>query len=163
MTYYAIYNMTNETISKAQVKCLNADVENIEVSKDVYDNLDRYIYQDGLIVENPNYEQLQANARKEEFLNQFFKIDNYGYFRKQPKGYGSAVESLNTAFNVVTIMSKLPANTLTFYAEPDFAIPEQCTEEWLVANSTKNAEMNATEFGVFYSQFMTSWNEQEHQ
>lgn len=65
MKYYAIYNSTNDTLTKAQVKCLNADCVNIEVSKDVYDNLDRYIYQDGLIVENPNYEEEQAQKERE--------------------------------------------------------------------------------------------------
>ena len=104
-----------------------------------------------------------VEARKEEFLKQFFKIDGYGYFRKQPKGYGSAVESLNTAFNIVTVLGNLPANTLTFYAEPDFTAAEQCTEEWLVENATKNEEMTPSEFGTFYAQFMMAWNTQEHQ
>lgn len=103
-----------------------------------------------------------AEARKQEFLKQFFKIDGFGYFRKQPKGYGSAVESLNTAFNIVTVLGNLPANTLTFYAEPDFTIAEQCTEEWLVENAIKNEEMTPSEFGTFYAQFMMAWNSQEH-
>lgn len=103
-----------------------------------------------------------AEARKEEFLKQFFKIEGYGYFRKQPKGYGSAVESLNTAFNIVSVLGNLPANTLTFYAEPDFTIAEQCTEEWLVENATKNEVMTPSEFGTFYAQFTMAWNSQEH-
>ena len=123
----------------------------------------KYLLQDGKIVLNPNYELELAEARKEEFLKQFFKIDGYGYFRKQPKGYGSAVESLNTAFNIVTVLGNLPANTLTFYAEPDFTIPEQCTEEWLVENAIKNEVMTPSEFGTFYAQFMMAWNTQEHQ
>ena len=65
MKYYAIYNKTNETLSKAQCKCLNSDCVNIEVSKDVYDNLDYYIYDNGAIVENPNYEQEQEQKEKE--------------------------------------------------------------------------------------------------
>lgn len=123
----------------------------------------KYLLQEGEIVLNPNYELELAEARKEEFLKQFFKIDGYGYFRKQPKGYGSAVESLNTAFNIVTVLGNLPANTLTFYAEPDFTIAEQCTEEWLVENATKNEVMTPSEFGTFYAQFMMAWNTQEHQ
>lgn len=103
-----------------------------------------------------------AEARKEEFLKQFFKIDAYGYFRKQPKGYGLAVESLNTAFNIVTVLGNLPANTLTFYAEPDFTIAEQCTEEWITNNSYKNKAMTLDEFAVFYTTFITAWNTQEH-
>lgn len=112
------------------------------------------------IVKNP---EPTAEERKEQFLKQFFKIEGYGYFRKQPKGYSSAVESLNTAFNIVTVLGSLPANTLIFYTEPDFSIAEQCTEDWLIANTTKNEEMSASEFGTFYAQFMTAWNAQEHQ
>lgn len=134
-----------------EISLINYD--SIEETKDVY------LYVNGVYIK----EQELAEARKEEFLKQFFKIDGYGYFRKQPKGYGSAVESLNTAFNIVTVLGNLPANTLTFYAEPDFTIPEQCTEEWLVENATKNEEMTPSEFGTFYAQFMMAWNMQEHQ
>ena len=67
MAYY-IQIKDEKIMSKGQVKYLNADVENIEVSKDVYDNLDRYIYQDGGIVENPNYKQIQLEAKKQELI-----------------------------------------------------------------------------------------------
>lgn len=107
-------------------------------------------------------EEEKAQERKAEFEKQFFNIEGVGYYRRQPKGYSSALESVNTAFNAVTIMSVLPANTLTFYKAPDFAIEEQCTEEWLVANSFKNVEMTAQEFGQFYASFITAWNMQEH-
>jgi hypothetical protein len=114
-----------------------------------------------IIDTTPSEEEL-TNERKTQFLNQFFSLGEYGYFRKQPKGYGSAVESLNTAFNVVTILQKLPADTLTFYKEPNFNDAEQCTEEWLVENSYKNEEMTGQDFAQFYAQFMTAWNAQEH-
>lgn len=150
-----------------EVEIENLEDETIETrveNRPTYFALEKNeILVDGEIVLNPNYELELAEARKEEFLKQFFKIDGYGYFRKQPKGYGSAVESLNTAFNIVTVLGNLPANTLTFYAEPDFTIAEQCTEEWLVENSTKNKEMTPSEFGTFYAQFMMAWNTQEHQ
>lgn len=103
-----------------------------------------------------------TQERKAEFEKQFFNIEGVGYYRRQPKGYSSALESVNTAFNAVSIMGKLPAGTLTFYNAPDFTIEEQCTEEWLVANSFKNAEMTAQEFGQFYASFITAWNMQEH-
>lgn len=104
----------------------------------------------------------KAQQRKAQFYNIFFEIPNFGCYRKVPKGYGSAVESMNTAFNIVTVLGQLPSNTLTFYTKPDFTIEEQCTEEWLIANSFKNKEMTASEFGAFYAQFMTAWNNQEH-
>lgn len=68
MKYYAIYNSTNETLTKAQVKCLNTDCVNIEVSKDIYDNLDCYVYDNGEIVENPCYKQIQLELKKQELI-----------------------------------------------------------------------------------------------
>ena len=103
-----------------------------------------------------------AEENKINFEDKFFNIDGFGYYRKAPKGYQSAVESINTAFNMVTVLGSLPENTLTFYTAPDFTDETQCTEEWLVANSFKNKAMTAQEFGEFYAKFMTAWNNQEH-
>lgn len=161
MAYY-VFIRNNEISGTGQCRCLDDDIQNLKVTEEIYNNIEKYIYKDGEIVINENLELELAEARKEEFLKQFFKIDGYGYFRKQPKGYGSAVESLNTAFNIVTVLGNLPANTLTFYAEPDFTIAEQCTEEWLVENAIKNEVMTPSEFGTFYAQFMMAWNSQEH-
>ena len=111
---------------------------------------------------NPDYEEEQAALREANFKSQFFNIPNYGWFRKVPKGYSSAVESLNTAFNAVTLLQKLPENMLIFYAEPDYTKPEECTEEWLVEHQTFNEEMTVQEFGQFYMVFMQAWNTQEH-
>ena len=122
----------------------------------------KYIVLDDELVLNPNFEDEQAQKRKEEFKSQFFEIVNVGFYRRTPKGYASALESVNTAFNAVSIMGNLPANTLTFYKEPDYSDPTQCTEEWLVENSFKNEEMTTAEFGQFYASFITAWNTQEH-
>lgn len=65
MKYYAIYNTKTEQLSKAQCRCLNAECINIEVSKEVYDNLEKYIYQDGELVLNPNYEAEQEAKEQE--------------------------------------------------------------------------------------------------
>ena len=107
-------------------------------------------------------EEEKAKEREDEFKNKFFEIPNFGWFRKVPKGYSSAVESLNTAFNAVSILQKLPARMLIFYTAPDFTDPEQCTEEWLIEHQTTNEEMSLQEFGAFYMAFMTAWNTQEH-
>lgn len=122
----------------------------------------KYIVVDGELVINPNWEEEQAELREAEFKSKFFEIPNFGWFRKVPKGYSSAVESLNTAFNAVTIMQSLPAGTLIFYQAPDFTKPEECTEEWLIEHQTTNEQMTAQEFGAFYIAFMTAWNNQEH-
>lgn len=108
-------------------------------------------------------EEEQAEQREQGFKADFFEIPNFGWFRKVPKGYSSAVESLNTAFNAVSILQKLPADMLIFYQQPDFTKPEECTEEWLVEHQIKNEEMTAQEFGQFYMVFMTAWNTEMHE
>lgn len=115
-----------------------------------------------------NHEE-QIKERKQEFNSKFFYIPTIegifqgGYYRRTPKGYQSAVESINTAFNAVTVLGSLPQDYLIFYTKPDFTDETQCTEEWLVANQFKNKTMTAQEFGQFYVAFMTAWNTQEHQ
>lgn len=110
----------------------------------------------------------KALKREEEFKSKFFQIPAVesvfigGWYRKTPKGYQSAVESLNSAFNIVNILGKLPANILQFYIEPDFTKPEECTEEWFVEHSFKNDEMSVQQFGAFYAEFLTAWNREEH-
>lgn len=131
----------------------------VELSYEEYSkNPNKWVFDGDDFALNPNIEEI----RKQEFKSNFFEIKEFGYYRKQPKGYGSAIESLNTAFNIVSITGILPADTLTFYTEPDFAKEEQCTEEWLVFNSYKNERMAAAEFGEFYAKFVTAWNNEEH-
>ena len=110
---------------------------------------------------NPASEPTPAERQK-AFLKTFFKVSNYGYYRRQPKGYQSAIESINTAFNMCNVNGGLPADTLIFYPEPDFTKPEQCTEEWLVENQIKKPAMTVQEFGVLYAAFITAWNDEEH-
>ena len=117
------------------------------------------------IVESPKE---TAYEREERFTSNFFQIPPVegifegGWYRKKPKGYSSAIESMNTIFNAVSVIGNLPAGNLTFYVAPDFKDETQCTEEWLVANQFKNDEMTAAEFGQFYAAFITVWNSQEH-
>lgn len=147
---------------------------NIPVTEEVYilaveKGVNYFCFLNGEIILNPNYEIEKARLRQKEFENNFFEIPAIegifkgGYYRKQPKGYQSAVESVNTCFNAVTVLGLLPADYLIFYTKPDFTDETQCTEEWLVANQFKNETMTAQEFGQFYVAFMTAWNTQEHQ
>lgn len=140
------------------------DCKEIEgVTMDEY-NADpiKYIVSGDELILNPDYETEAAAQREADFKAKFFEISSYGWFRKVPKGYQSAVECLNLAFNNVSILGKLPAETLIFYAQPDFTKLEECTEEWLIAHQTKNTEMSAQEFGAFYAGFSVAWNNTEH-
>lgn len=108
------------------------------------------------------YQQKQIKKREEHFKSEFFEIPNFGWYRKVPRGYISAIESINTAFNAVSVMNSLPAEYLTFYTKPDFTEEEQCCDEWLIANQFKNKYMSKDEFLQFYTNFVTIWNNLEH-
>lgn len=103
-----------------------------------------------------------AKDRKEAFLKDFFKVDGYGYYRRTPKGYQSAIESINTADRMCAKHNGLPADTLIFYQEPDFNNASQCTEEWLTEHQIKLPAMTVAEFDTLYNLFVTTWNKQEH-
>lgn len=100
--------------------------------------------------------------RKAAFLQTFFKIEGFGYYRRKPKGYQSAIESINTAYNMCKENKGLPAGVFIFYEEPDFTKPEQCTEDWLVEHQIVLPAMNEANFIQLYNLFITTWNTQEH-
>lgn len=103
-----------------------------------------------------------AADRQAAFLRDFFKINGYGYYRRKPKGYQSAIESINTAYNMCKENNGLPAGVIIFYPEPDFNNPSQCTEEWLVAHQIIVPAMDVQTFMQLYTLFIKTWNNQEH-
>lgn len=64
MTYY-VFIIDGKINGCGQTKCLNEAYLNIEVTKDVFYNLEKYIYDNGEIILNPNYEE-EIKAKKEE-------------------------------------------------------------------------------------------------
>ncbi len=108
-----------------------------------------------------------AAERKAMFLQDFFKVNlgelGNGYYRKKPKGYQSAIESINTAQIICSKMNGLPAGVLIFYKQPTFSKPEQCTEEWLVAHQIVIPALTVEQFDELYLSFIQSWNKQEHE
>ena len=64
MTYYVF--IENEKINGCgQCKCLNDDILNVEVDEEIYNNIEKYIYQDGEIILDPDYEAKEAQKEKE--------------------------------------------------------------------------------------------------
>ena len=67
--YYIMVENDN-IIACGLCPCANEDVQNIEVSEEVYNSFvednDRYIYSDGAIVENPDYEEIKQQKRRQE-------------------------------------------------------------------------------------------------
>ena len=161
MYYAQIEN--NEIIGASEAQFLDEGILNIEISKDVYDNLDHYIWDGEQIIIDPNYDTKQAAIREAEFKADFFEVEGYGFYRRQPKGYQSAVESMNVLFNIANVTQGLQAGLIIFYQEPDYTKPEECTEEWLVAHQIIMPAMTLQEFMQLYVAFMTAWNTEEHE
>lgn len=72
MTYYIYYE--NEKLNGCgQCPIVNEDIENIEVTEDVYNAYiaepAKFTYEDGEIVENPNYEEEQKQKERERLDN----------------------------------------------------------------------------------------------
>ena len=79
--FYAF--ITNNKIDgKGQCECTGEDTFSIEITEEVYNNLDRYIYSNGQIILNPNYEQEQAEKRQSDFETEFFNT-SLGWIRRQ--------------------------------------------------------------------------------
>ncbi len=60
MTYYAQYDTRNGELSKAECKCLSDFIENIEITKNIYDEIEKYKYVNGEITHDPDYEERKA-------------------------------------------------------------------------------------------------------
>lgn len=148
---YANYSYDND--------CLQTD---IITQEELSEHPNKVIVQDGVLVLNPNYEDEETAKREANFKTQFFEVENYGWYRRVPKGYGSAVESMNVLFNIASVSQGIQAGLIIFYETPDFSDPEQCTEEWLVQHQIVMPAMTLQEFMQLYIAFMTAWNTQEH-
>lgn len=67
MSYY-IFIQDNNIIGKGQCKCLNDTIINLEVNKDTFDNIEKYIYSGGVITQNPEYPTIELNNKKEKLI-----------------------------------------------------------------------------------------------
>lgn len=132
----------------------NLDIQETERPLVLSEDRTYYVFAD-----TEEYKQEQAEKRKEEFNNNFI-ITSWGAFRKNPKGYSSAVEAVNTIFNMVNVAQALTdelAQLLIFYEVPDFTDAEQCTEEWLVAHQKTHEACDLATFMQWYLEFQTVW------
>ncbi len=102
--------------------------------------------------------------REAEFYKNFIQT-SWGNFRKIPQGYSSAVEAVNTIFNMVNIQNGLTeqlAPLLIFYPTPDFSKIEQCNETWLIENQYTHAPCTKEEFLQWYNEFQAIWAQTQY-
>ena len=70
---YYFFIQDNKINGCGQCRCLNEEIQNVEVTEEVYnafiEDNDKYIYSDGEIVENPNYEEVKRQKETERINN----------------------------------------------------------------------------------------------
>lgn len=116
----------NEKINGAgQCPIINEEIENIEVAEDIYNKYietpNYYIYQDGEIVVNPNYEEEEAEQRREQFNKDFFNT-SLGYIRRKvTMATGDTKDFLSDLLPTITmgVQSGMAVKVIAYY-EPDF-------------------------------------------
>ena len=59
MTYYAFIE-NNQINGTGECPCISEDVVNFEITEEVYNNIDHYIWDGSDVVLNPNYDEEQA-------------------------------------------------------------------------------------------------------
>lgn len=107
---------------------------NVEVTEEVFNaviaNKDKYMYFDGEIVVNPEYEQQQALKREEQFKKDFFETSLGWIRRKVSMKTGETKDFLTDLLPVLSIAvnSGQTVNIIT-YRPPDFTKDDVDWEE----------------------------------
>lgn len=165
---YYIFLQNEKLNGAGQCPIVNEDIENIEVTEDVYNAYcaepEKFAYEDGEIVENPNYEEEQAEKRKQAFYTQFIKT-SLGNYRLEPKGYANAQQAMDVTNTMATALGGLTeqlTNLVIFYDTPDFTKEYECTEEWLVAHQKNPDVMTLEQWQKFYLEFCQLYAMQQY-
>lgn len=65
MEYYAIYNTKDKILGKSQCECSGEYTVCIPITSDIYNNFEQYIYSNGEIIINPEWDNIQLDNAKE--------------------------------------------------------------------------------------------------
>ena len=129
--YFANVNskniLTSIGLSKIDVDEYNSRVVlNIEVSEEIYNNAQQYgsnyyIYSNGEIILNPNYEREQAEKRQSNFETEFFNT-SLGWIRRQVNMKdGSTKDFLSDLLPAISMaLNSGIATPIITYKTPDF-------------------------------------------
>lgn len=80
MAYFAF--IQNDLINgQGKAICLNEDIISVEITEEVYNNLDHYMWDGSNVVINPNYDKEQEEKEKAQFRKDFFNT-SLGWVRR---------------------------------------------------------------------------------
>lgn len=139
MAYYAI--ITNNKINgKGQCECTGEDTFSIEVTEEVYNNLDHYIYSNGEIILNPNYEQEQAEKEAERIGNlTMTALDFIGVLEHFGLDYATQIKPFLESQPDLDKQLKYCQNVYCYVAKQVFAEPLTIENVTITAEMVENA------------------------
>lgn len=112
MAYY-IFVENGKINGSGECECLTEGFENIEVTEEIYNNFiedtDRYIYQDGEIIPNPDYES--DIAKREHARIQELSMTRSDFFDGTIKAFGMTKEALQLVISKVLDTMQIDATT----------------------------------------------------
>lgn len=141
----------NKLYDYAQAKYADDCLETNIITQDELDkDRNRVIVENGVLILNPNY----ANDLEQGFNKQFITTSQ-GCIRINTAWGNFLTIKPNYDFQVQTL-GYLPANTIIFYTKPNFSDfqTKEAMEEWLVANSFKNAQISASDYMTFSNEIL---------
>ena len=141
MTQYYLYVENNEIFSSGY-RPMGDSFISIEVPKELHDDYcihrNKYKYDNGNIVINPNYEQEEAEKRRVQFYLDFFQT-SLGFIRRKPiLANGTEDDFLNNDLPLLAIGLMTGANPVLpiAYQLPDFT--HELTQEYMESLQIKN-------------------------
>ena len=139
MTYYAI--ITNNILDgKGQCECTGENTFSIEITEEIYNNLDRYMWNGESIALNPNYEQEQAQKEAERVGNLTMTALDFITFLRQ---CGLTLEQIRAYLD-----SNIELDTQLKYCQNVYCKVAKSVMPITVGDITITAEMVETAFRV---------------
>lgn len=112
MVYYA-FIQDNKINGVGQCKCLNKEIQNIEIIEEVFNTIiedkRKYIYQDGTVITNPNYED--EKALEEHHRIQELSMTKSDFFDATIKAFGLTKEALQVVISRVLDVMQIDNTT----------------------------------------------------
>lgn len=120
MAYYLMVE-NNEVIGRTQ-SLSGGDIIDVEVSEDLYNDYEseKYIYSNGEIILNPDWEQIQADKRRTQFYGDFFATSLGFIRRKVSMKTGETKDFLTDLLPVISMaVNNGQVVSIITYREPD--------------------------------------------
>lgn len=112
MAYY-IFVENGKINGSGECYCEGDDIQCIEVTEEVYNEFSKdnkkYIYQDGVIVTNPNYENEKAEEERQRI--QELSMTRSDFFDGTIKAFGMTKEALHVVISRVLDVMQIDATT----------------------------------------------------